>query len=101
MNSLLKEIDNIQSIYDSQEWNQINNLIYIGNTAAQSGDPSLILSFCHEFFVFGTSLKNNESIQHLLNSYNSGMSIEFAEYYFTLAYRALLAIKQKIGNDEQ
>ena len=95
METLINEINKIQIIYDSSEWKQILYLVDLGKIAAHYGDPSLIMSFCHEFYVFGINLRNCDEIKELLEIYNSGMSLEFSEYYFTIAYRALIAIKQK------
>jgi len=92
MNSLLSEINSIDKFHNSSDYKNILNLIHLGELAS-SGDPSFIFSFCHEFYFFIVSLKNNSPFFHHIYNYNSGMSLSSAEYYYTSAFRSLIYIK--------
>ena len=102
MDSLLNEINNIDSLYKSQFWKQIDAVDSLGKQAMNTGDPSFILTFCHEIYTFllvcEANFHENEEISNAVRLYNSGMSLEFAEYYMSWTYKILQKLKKYISN---
>ena len=104
MNSLVTELQNIQHLYDSRFWNELTVLYNLGERASNTGDPSLILSFCHEahsFFLYHEDvLEVNEILKNEISSaiklYNSGMGLDYGEYYMSFSFKILKKIKKQI-----
>lgn len=102
MDSLINEIENIQNLYKSQFWKQLESIDNLGKQASETGDVSLILAFCHEIYTFllicESNFDKNSEISNAIRIYNSGMSIEFAELYMSYTYRLLQKIKTHVSN---
>lgn len=102
MESLMDEINNIQNMYSSHFWKQLETIDILGKQAGETGDPSLILAFCHEIYTFllicETNFQENHEISEAVRLYNSGMNIEYAECYMSSTYRLLQKIKKHISN---
>ena len=99
METLSYELEKIERLHKSNIWKALENLESLGESAANTGDPCLILSFCHEFFVLANQVPNLESASDAIRLYNSGMNVDYAEYYMSWTYRLLKKWKSILADD--
>lgn len=85
---------------DSELFKLVNETEALGADASCTGDPSLILSFCHEFYVLACELTSRnvqlQGIHDAVRLYNSGMTLEYAEYYLCWTYKMMKCIKDQL-----
>ena len=98
MESIEYELKKIETLHNSNIWKRIKDVETLGESAASTGDPGFILSFCHEFYVLANMLDYLESALDVIRLYNSGMSLEYAEYYMSWTYRLLKKWKLALMN---
>ena len=101
MNSLSEEIQRIEIVHNSPIWKHVIAVETLGKDAASSGDPSLILSYCHEFYTLASILHAQQNLMcnelhDAMQMYNSGMSVEFGEYFLSCTYKILKDVKKQI-----
>jgi hypothetical protein len=88
LKELADELYQIQNTYDKAYDKAFSELYILGETALSCGDPSLILSFCHEIYAFA-NIYGISNKAEVISLYNSGMSLEYAEYYMKWTYGLL------------